>query len=226
MMLRRSYIPYFFVAILHLMAEFSGWGDLSIYTKPVLMPMLALGLYFSLTTISKSLPLIKSVLAALAFSTAGDVLLQLEKTLHQPLYFYFGLGAFLCAQCMYILSFYRLGPMSISRYWFLGYLIYFILFLAFLSPGMPLALQIPVTIYGLVLTLMAWQSWRSFTIGGYISVVGALFFVCSDSILAINRFKLTIPQAGTWIMLTYLIAQFLIVWGVTYKQHQSTSLAS
>jgi len=76
-----------------------------------------------------------------------------------------------------------------------------------------------VTIYGLVLTLMAWQSWRSFKIGGYISVVGALFFVLSDSLLAINRFKMAIPQAGTWIMLTYLIAQFLIVRGATYKQH-------
>ncbi|MBK6391757.1 MAG: lysoplasmalogenase [Saprospiraceae bacterium] len=218
-MLRRSYLPYFFVALLHLIAEFFSWSDITIYTKPLLMPVLAVGFYFSLTSVSKNLPYIKSLLAALAFSTAGDVLLQFEKTLYQPLYFYFGLGAFLCAQCMYILSFFRLGPRSISKYWFVAYLLYFITFLAVLYPGMPLALQVPVTIYGLVLTLMAWQSWRSFKIGGYISVVGALFFVLSDSLLAINRFKMAIPQAGTWIMLTYLIAQFLIVRGATYKQH-------
>lgn len=45
-------------------------------------------------------------------------------------------------------------------------------------------------------------------------LLGAAFFVTSDSILAINKFHAQIPLASFWIMITYLIAQFCITDGI------------
>jgi uncharacterized membrane protein YhhN len=44
-------------------------------------------------------------------------------------------------------------------------------------------------------------------------VTGALFFVVSDSLLAINKFYQAFPFAGLLIMLTYCAAQYFIVRG-------------
>jgi uncharacterized membrane protein YhhN len=42
---------------------------------------------------------------------------------------------------------------------------------------------------------------------------GALLFVMSDSLLAINKFVHPIPEAGFLIMSTYILAQYFIVQG-------------
>jgi hypothetical protein len=42
---------------------------------------------------------------------------------------------------------------------------------------------------------------------------GALFFMLSDSLLAINKFYRPFPLAGFLIMLSYIVAQYLIVIG-------------
>ncbi len=44
--------------------------------------------------------------------------------------------------------------------------------------------------------------------------IGAIVFVISDSILAINKFYTPIEKSSFFIMLTYLVAQYLIVIGV------------
>ena len=44
-------------------------------------------------------------------------------------------------------------------------------------------------------------------------VFGALMFVLSDSLLAINKFLEPLPYAGISIMLTYCAAQYFIVTG-------------
>jgi uncharacterized membrane protein YhhN len=44
-------------------------------------------------------------------------------------------------------------------------------------------------------------------------IAGAIFFVASDSMLAINKFKNNFPYANVLIMFTYAAAQFCIVHG-------------
>jgi uncharacterized membrane protein YhhN len=44
--------------------------------------------------------------------------------------------------------------------------------------------------------------------------IGALFFMISDSLLAINKFLTPVPLASLGIMFTYMLAQYLIVEGV------------
>ena len=76
----------------------------------------------------------------------------------------------------------------------------------------------PVGIYAMTISIMLviafkgtfnWQNNAK-----YIILIGAVFFVTSDSILAINKFNAPIPLASFWIMLTYLIAQFSITFGI------------
>ena len=38
--------------------------------------------------------------------------------------------------------------------------------------------------------------------------------MASDSLLAYDKFVSPLPAAHWWIMITYLAAQFLIVWGI------------
>lgn len=214
-MLKKPFIPFYIVAILHIIGDGFSW-NLALWTKPLLMPSLLLCFYLSLGDRDRTRSCIRFAFLALVFSTLGDILLQLEQTMHLPICFYIGLGAFLTAQVMYILCFRNIGSISISRYWITIYILYFISFLAILYPGMALGLKIPVTVYGLTLTFMAWNSWRCLkeTSDALFAPIGALLFVASDSILAINKFKSPISFAGIWIMVTYILAQYFIVMGV------------
>ncbi len=42
---------------------------------------------------------------------------------------------------------------------------------------------------------------------------GALLFVASDTLLAVNRFVIPLQGVGFWIMATYILAQYGIVRG-------------
>ena len=44
--------------------------------------------------------------------------------------------------------------------------------------------------------------------------LGALFFMLSDSILALNKFYEPLAYSNISIMLTYAIAQYLIIFGI------------
>jgi len=48
----------------------------------------------------------------------------------------------------------------------------------------------------------------------YLTVIGAAFFVISDSLIALNRFVFKIQYSGLLIMVTYYVAQFLIIIGI------------
>jgi uncharacterized membrane protein YhhN len=53
------------------------------------------------------------------------------------------------------------------------------------------------------------------TAGSFAMVFGgAILFMISDSLIAINKFLEPLPQSGFWIMTTYIGAQFLIVRGL------------
>ena len=77
---------------------------------------------------------------------------------------------------------------------------------------------IPVLIYMLVILTMAITAfWRNNSVGKWSYVLvffGALFFMMSDSLLAINKFHTTLPLSNVSIMLTYALAQFFIVSGI------------
>ena len=128
--------------------------------------------------------------------------------------------AFLTAHICYIAYFYQArklnGINSFKPFASLLILAYMTVFYLSIYPFLG-AMKIPVLIYAVVITLMLLASIHAFSLRtqsfGVISVAGTLIFAVSDSTLAINRFVLPFEYAPFFIMLTYGIAQFLIVEG-------------
>ena len=79
-------------------------------------------------------------------------------------------------------------------------------------------LTVPVVVYAVVISTMLFfalkgsYQWKS--IPYHFVLIGAVFFISSDSILAFNKFYQPIPYASFLIMITYLAAQYGIVWGI------------
>ncbi len=81
-------------------------------------------------------------------------------------------------------------------------------------------MKIPVIVYTGVITSMLMLAIRAFGFGapwyGRRCILGAFFFVMSDTILAFELFYADFPYSGVLVMLTYGIAQWLIVSGSLY----------
>lgn len=169
-------------------------------------------------------------MAALACCWVGDVLLMFQQ---DELFFIGGLVAFLLGHILYVICFRQMrfknetgGLLNTQKIRFA-----FPIILAgtglvtILFPHLG-DLKIPVTVYAVVLTIMVLQallrfgftSKRSFTL----IFVGALFFMISDSLLAINKFMQPLPLASLGIMATYMVAQFLIVEGAVAHSSKNT----
>jgi uncharacterized membrane protein YhhN len=64
-----------------------------------------------------------------------------------------------------------------------------------------------------MLAFALWQYGKIDQRAALLFISGAMLFVLSDSLLAINRFRIGFTGAGTWVMLTYCLAQFLLARG-------------
>ncbi len=76
---------------------------------------------------------------------------------------------------------------------------------------------IPVILYVIVISLMAIfalnRKNRVTPSSFKLIFLGAVLFVISDSFIALNKFLIQIPYNGVWVMLTYMLAQYLIAEG-------------
>jgi len=157
---------------------------------------------------------------ALTFSLIGDVLLMFVDALAN--FFISGLLAFLLAHIMYILVFLKQKNSAVKILPFITILlIYAAALFYFLKDGLD-DLLLPVIVYMLVILLMvitAFLRKGSVPKSSYILVfLGALFFITSDSLLALNKFHTPLPFSNISIMLTYSIAQLFIVFGIKRQQ--------
>ena len=212
---------FFMAAALNLLAENLDSRTLLFATKPLLLPLLAA--WFWLET--RAAPAIfsrKMWLAGMVFSWLGDVLLMCQETGGGSLFFMLGLGSFLVAQLLYATAFIRFPTGGASFLWKNGWLLLpFALFLAgflkFLWPGLPDEMKLPVSFYGFAILTMAVSSLTFFgktdRLTAWMVFAGALLFVKSDCLLAVNKFSQPFGHAHEAIMLTYLAGQFLIASG-------------
>lgn len=148
------------------------------------------------------------LLAALACSIAGDVWLMF------PGFFIQGLASFLIAHLFYIALFKQGTPWFPSKKALLICLAYGAAMYAYLLPHLDAALQIPVAVYVLFIALMGAQAigraWLQRTASSRWVAAGALLFMASDSLLAINLFVAPLMFSPLWILSTYFAAQWLI----------------
>ena len=180
------------------------------------------------------------LLIALGLSCIGDILfIENRKD-----FFLYGVAVYLIVHLCYIISFIirikQEGKLLKQRLTYssmiitsIPFFIYFIYFLSILYPKLDenfeetKDLLIPIVIYGFVIVGMGYISYlRGRKIPGFWSVfLGALFFILSDSLLALNKFVSRIPVPGLPIMFTYGIGQYLITIGtlqVTQKYAKKT----
>ncbi len=205
---------FFIVLFVHLVAVQLQHSLLQMVSKPLLIPLLVT--FFQSKVVATST--IKNwVLAALFFSWVGDVLLMFVPK--NEIFFLLGLSAFLLAHICYIIFFHKIKLLEkiTGRAWLLlPVVVYYGLLIYLLSPHL-LEMKLPVQIYGLVISFMFMLALHMLFIvnkkAGVLMMVGALLFVLSDSILAINKFYHPFKIAGVLIMLTYGLAQYFIVKG-------------
>ncbi|CAL2076374.1 lysoplasmalogenase [Tenacibaculum sp. 190524A05c] len=181
-----------------------------------------------LITVSLALLYIVSVkkpsflfISALFFSFWGDVLLLFPEK-----YFVLGLVSFLLTHLIFI-KIIRGFISNVDSKLFLKSAIFFvayfggIIYLIFENLN---ELLIPVLVYGLVIS-----TFGTFATVNYIKnkatenlwlLVGALIFILSDSIIAINKFYMENALLGSLIMITYIVAQYFICKAMIAKSIQ------
>jgi uncharacterized membrane protein YhhN len=184
-------------------------------SKPLIVVSIAA--YFLSQTPYSSTSLKKWILFALFFSWVGDILLMFQVA--NQLFFLLGLSSFLLAHIFYIIFFQTIRAREKIRpkvWLLLIVLVYYTPLISFLSPHLG-DMKMPVIIYGAVISLMLSLAMDMLFIqdkrAGRLMMAGALLFVLSDSVLAINQFYQSFPLAGVIIMLTYGLAQFFIIEG-------------
>ena len=145
------------VAAVELIGELSGNATLVYITKPLLMPVLAIWFYHE--TVNSRRFLRSSVLSALGFATVGDILLMFAGSAQGELYFLLGLGAFLFCQLFYTGGFIQTAGKNsyLPRHpwWAVPFATYTLALLNWIWADIPQGLHGPVTVYGVVLSLMA-----------------------------------------------------------------------
>jgi sterol desaturase/sphingolipid hydroxylase (fatty acid hydroxylase superfamily)/uncharacterized membrane protein YhhN len=149
------------------------------------------------------------LLAALVLCLAGDVFLMLQG------FFIPGLVSFLAAHLCY-LALFRQGVRWFPRRGALvATLLAAAVMYAILLPHLGPVLKVAVAAYALVIAAMAGQAIGRAVVlrdGASLAVaVGAVLFMLSDALLAINRFASPIPLAQFWVLATYYAAQAVIV---------------
>ncbi|MBF9069343.1 lysoplasmalogenase [Streptacidiphilus sp. NEAU-YB345] len=178
-------------------------------TKPLLMPLLALA-------IRPRAP--KLLLGALLASCLGDTML-----LFGGAWFLVGMGGFAAAHVCYITLFRRSLPRLRSRRGgglrrggrravaAIGcYAVAWATLITLLWPDLAPGLRIPVACYSLLLAGTATTSLAA----GIRTGVGGGLFLLSDSLIATGLANWPqLPAADFWIMLTYLVGQYLLATG-------------
>jgi len=149
------------------------------------------------------------IVLGLAFSLLGDIFLMLKSDKFMQ-----GLVSFLIAHIFYIMAFLDSAHTNINLYAIIPIALIGIVYLKVLLPKTG-NLKIPVLIYALILQAMVITADMFYqtanTTESLMVLIGAIWFMLSDSILAFARFVKTFKLAQIAVLSTYYIAQTCIV---------------
>jgi uncharacterized membrane protein YhhN len=181
---------------------------------------------YPLTTLLKAIPILcllalvsriefdsnvkKFLLSALSLSILGDIALTLPLRHQLEL----GLGFFLIAHCFYIAIFFRDLTFNFKK--IVTCLLIILSATMIYSSLITLLgdLLIPVSVYITIITTMACFSvlTSAFSVT---ATVGAMIFMLSDSLIACNEFIVPEYNLTVGIMISYYLAQLLLVIGIS-----------
>ena len=217
-MARIALFIYTLIGTLNILSAVIEQPLLRTLTKPLLMPMLVVYVVSQTHILNRN-----KLIFILVFAWLGDMFLLVQG--NSALYFQLGLGSFLVMQIAYIRLFSAqssIGKFDVGQ-WFswriIPVLIYVVGFLAFLLPLIPASLYIPVGLYALALGAMLYSAFlRKADSSYYFILIGAIFFVISDSILALAKFYFAFSGNSIYVMFTYILAQLLLILGLCKLQ--------
>lgn len=201
-------------------SSFENFSNFRVFSKPLLL--FSLLIYFFIQARINRNTTFYLMMGALFCSLLGDVFLLFEN--RSGIFFTLGLASFLIAHLLFAITFskkwHHKRP---SHFWLIILLLltYGGLLFCFLESSLG-ALKIPVILYILGILTMVITAYNR--IGNVpqssfnLVFIGALFFVLSDSVLAIDKFMFAIPQSNIIIMGTYATAQYLIMKGVLNQE--------
>jgi uncharacterized membrane protein YhhN len=207
---------YFAIGIIFMALETIGATWPAIIAKALIIPVLIM-LYLGLIK-GQMNGFHRMILSALVFSWLGDVILQLQD--RNDMFFMIGLSCFLIAQIMYLVAFFSTKGENVlffkKIYLIISVILYGVILLFILYNHLG-DMKVPVIIYAVVILTMvtaALNRQNKVNRQSYILVlIGAIFFVLSDSILAINKFSNPFMLSRVTNMTTYILAQYLIALG-------------
>ncbi|MBZ9622395.1 lysoplasmalogenase [Clostridium sp. FP2] len=204
------------IFVMHMVFTKNEYNKGRCYTKPFLMPLLAIYYIASVAQVNKF------IVMALVFGFMGDMFLMWPEMKNN---FILGLVAFLIGHLCYVLLFLQgISFVKDIPVWFYLIIIIYIMVAFVVMKKLTMYLgnmKIPTYIYMAVILLMSFASLaRIWVIGMSISFflpfIGSLLFLSSDAMLGFYTFKGKFKNGNIYIMLTYVLAQALIVGGYLY----------
>jgi uncharacterized membrane protein YhhN len=155
------------------------------------------------------------IIVGLLVSLVGDVFLMLP----DDKYFMPGLFSFLVAHILYVVAFTVEMNRTTPIWYIIPFVLYGVIIMRVLWADLDgMRMRIPVLLYLAAILIMAWQAANRWIDGrqdsALLAMIGAYFFIASDSALAIDRFKVAFRTAPFWVLSTYFVAQWLIALSV------------
>lgn len=211
---------FLFVLLLDLICSGShGLSQFRHITKPAIVTSLIIYFFVNRRGLGSSTR--NFTLLALVLSLLGDILLMLDD--ENPIFFIAGLGSFLLAHIMYTMVFLKKRKVH-TRIWIflLVLFIYGLGLFYMIQTGMGHML-IPVIFYIIAIFTMATAAYarrgRVIKASFHLVLFGAILFLLSDSMIAIDKFYQPFAFSNISIMLSYGLAQLFIVLGIL-KQNE------
>jgi uncharacterized membrane protein YhhN len=215
---------YIIIGALHVWFTHLAYWQGIYATKCLLMPLLIAWLWAEKSAIWARHKWYLTI--GLVFSLIGDLTLMVAQADDKAL-FLLGLSSFLCTHLFYIATFVSEAQQTTAPHkdipknkvvYIIPFLLYAALLLYIIKDFLwQNGLLVPVAIYAAILCTMSLSALNRYGKVPSLSFqwvfVGALLFMFSDSLIAITRFYSPFAWDREMIMLTYIIAQGLIIGG-------------
>lgn len=199
------------VAAVDWVAVHGGWSRTEQVAKPLTLALLVAAA--ATADLSEVQPW---VIAALALGLIGDIGLLLSKSDEPDLPFLAGLGAFLAGHACYIVAFLLTGVATTNV--LIGVLVVGVL----AGTSLPAVLRGAAAtggaqlagVVGLYAAVLATMAVLAVGTGLVATAIGGVLFVASDTLLARERFASAVPHSPLLVIVTYHLAQALILVGL------------
>lgn len=206
---------FFIAATADIIAIVTGNEPLETYAKPMLLTLLAV-----VYLVSVKKPNFWYVLG-MFFCFIGDVLLMFKGAN----FFMYGIAAFLLAHVVYIKITAGFLPKELTSKMITSAFpfVFFFAILMYLIYDNLGEMLIPVVVYGVTISTFGSVAFLNYreekSTENLWLFVGAIIFILSDSLIALNKFYQPNEIYGVSIMITYILAQFLICKAMIVKSN-------